>query len=119
MNRNKNHILIVNDDNVTTYFIQSILEKNCYMVKSARSVSEALKILGETDIGTIILDYTLDGINTGYELIEKLKKYNIHVAIYASSSSEENNDKMYSLGISGILPLKAHDIKLQFQPVEE
>jgi CheY-like chemotaxis protein len=102
--RNRKKILVVDDSRVEQKLIQNFLEKEGFTIFIAPTVSEGLYILGNNDIGVVLVDFYLAGINTGKALVDKLKKYNIDVLIYAISSSEENNRELFDAGCNGIIP---------------
>jgi len=116
MNNNTN-VLIVNDSKVLSDIFYYVLTDKGYRVHVAESVSSASMILGKENIATIILDYNLAGINTGKELIKKLKKYNISIKIYASSSSEERNRELIEIGCEDILKPEKTDIDRLFKDI--
>jgi phosphoserine phosphatase RsbU/P len=111
-------LLIVDDSLINITIYRTLLEKKGYKIFTAGSVSEASLILGSEKIDYIILDYYLSGINTGTELIKKLKKYNFSVTIYASSATEENNHELIEAGCDDIIRPEAVEIDRLFNEVK-
>jgi CheY-like chemotaxis protein len=101
--RDRKNILIVDDSRVVCKIIESFLTKNSYKVEVASSVSEASRVIGHTDVGVVLIDYELSGINEGSVLIEKIKKYGFDLKIFAISSSDSSNEKMRNSGADGFL----------------
>ena len=101
--RDRKYVLIVDDSRVVVKFIGSVLTKNGYNVETASSVSEGSRVIGHTNVGVVLVDYELSGINEGSVLIERIKKYDFDVKIFAISSSEESNEIMNKSGADGFL----------------
>ena len=109
--RSRQNILVVDDSKVEQKLLKSLLEKEGFNVFVAPTVSEGLFILGNNDVGIVLVDFYLAGINTGRALVDKLKKYKIDVLIYAISSSEENSRELLNAGCNGIIPKDPITIK--------
>ncbi len=108
-------VLVVDDSLISSMIYSTLLQKRGYKILTARSVSEASLHIGREKIDYIILDYTLAGINTGKELIKKLKKYNFSVTIFASSATEEYNREMFEAGCNDIIRPVASEINRLFE----
>jgi len=86
-------ILIVEDQFVEANNLELILKKAGYRVfPTARSVQEALKIIGNETPDLVLLDIMLRGPLTGIDLAKTLKKENI-AFVYLSANS---NKKMFT-----------------------
>lgn len=109
--RSKKNILVVDDSKVEQKLLKTFLEKEGFKVFIAPTVSEGLYILGNNDIGIVLVDFYLAGINTGRAMVDKLKKYKVDVLIYAISSSEENSRELFYAGCTGIIPKDPKMIK--------
>jgi len=114
--RNRKNILVVDDSKVEQQLLKKFLEKEGFNVFIAQTVSEGLYILGNNDIGIVLVDFYLAGINTGKALVDKLKKYNIDILIYAISSSEDYSRELLNAGCNDII---AKDPKLIIQFLNE
>lgn len=96
-------LLVVDDREDNLFSIESILEKDRYQVRKARSGREALKILlKETDFTMILMDVQMPDLN-GFETAEliyareRLKQIPI-IFITANDHGEESIFKGYQLG---------------------
>jgi CheY-like chemotaxis protein len=111
-------VLIVDDSQISTAIYSTLLKKKGYNILTTDSVSGASLLIGTEHIDYIILDYNLSGINTGIELVKKLKKYNVSVTIYASSASEESNQQLFETGCNDIIRPEAAEINRLFDDVK-
>ena len=73
MENNKNHILIVDDDNRIRDLLKDYLSENNYIVSTAENANQAKERLEFLKFDIIILDVMMPGQN-GYELTKELKK---------------------------------------------
>ncbi len=97
-------ILVLDDSETFQKTVKLFFEKKGIEVYTSNSVSEACRILGREKIDIILLDYELKGINSGVELLNKLKKYAIFdVQIYACSGTDEDNEMLLKSGCTGIV----------------
>ena len=110
MKKNKN-ILVVDDSKILQKLLKTLLEKDGFSIFSAPTVSEGLYILGNEDIGIVLVDFYLAGINTGAAMVEKIRKYKVDVKIYSISSSYENSQELLNAGCDGILSKDPKDIQ--------
>ena len=70
MENNKNHILIVDDDDRIRNLLKDYLSENNYIVSSAENADQAKEKLQYIKFDIIILDVMMPGQN-GYELQKK------------------------------------------------
>lgn len=103
MERDKTKILIVDDSRIEQTLLKSALAKSGFKLFFAETVSEALKLLGTENIGIVLVDFFLAGINDGTALVNKIRKYRVDVKIYAISGSEETSNALLEAGCDGIL----------------
>ena len=75
MENNKNHILIVDDDDRIRNLLKDYLSENNYVVSTAENADQAKKKLEYILFDIIILDVMMPGQN-GYDLTKELKKKN-------------------------------------------
>ena len=73
MENNKNHILIVDDDDRIRSLLKDYLSENNYIVSTAENADQAKKRLEYIKFDIIILDVMMPGQN-GYELTKEIKK---------------------------------------------
>ena len=73
MEDNKNHILIVDDDDRIRNLLRDYLSENNYIVSTAENADQAKKRLHVLKFDIIILDVMMPGQN-GYELTKEIKK---------------------------------------------
>ena len=72
---NKNHILIVDDDDRIRNLLKDYLAGNNYIVSTAENADQAKERLQYLKFEIIILDVMMPGQN-GYELTKEIKKAN-------------------------------------------
>jgi len=101
--KNFKHILIVDDSKIEQKMLKTLLEKDGFSVFVAPTVSDGFKILGNEDIGIILIDFYLAGINTGAAMVQKLRRYKVDVKIYSISSSDDSNEELLKAGCDGII----------------
>ena len=75
MENNKNHILIVDDDDRIRNLLKDYLYENNYTVSTAENADQAKERLQHIKFDIIILDVMMPGQN-GYELTKEIKKKN-------------------------------------------
>lgn len=110
MHEEKN-ILIVDDSRIEQKMLKASLEKDGFNVYAASSVSEGFSLAGKVHIDIILVDFYLAGINDGTALVKKLRRYGLHVKIYAISSSHESSRELLDAGCDGIISKDPGDIK--------
>jgi CheY-like chemotaxis protein len=111
MERNPHKILIVDDSRIEQTLLKSVLSKSGFTLFFAETVSEALKLLGSENIGLVLVDFFLAGINDGTALVSKIRKYKVDVKIYAISGSEDTAKSLLAAGCDGILSKDPVEIK--------
>lgn len=109
--KNRKKVLVVDDSKIEQKMLKTLLEKDGFTVYSAPTVSEGLYILGNEDIGVVLVDFYLAGINTGAAMVEKLRKYKVDVKIYSISSSDESSRELLNAGCDGIISKDPRVIK--------
>ena len=109
--KNRKNILVVDDSKIEQKMLKSLLEKDGFTVHLAPTVSEGFHILGTEDIGVVLVDFYLAGINTGAVMVEKLRRYKVDVKIYSISSSVETSMELLHAGCDGIISKDPKEIK--------
>ncbi|HOP62657.1 MAG TPA: response regulator [Spirochaetota bacterium] len=110
MGKRKN-ILLVDDSKVQQKILKSLLEKEGYTLFISENVSGGLRIIGTEDIGLVLIDFYLAGINDGTALVNKIRKYGVDIPVYAISASEENSRELLAAGCDGVLSKDPQEIK--------
>ena len=95
MENNKNHILIVDDDNRIRDLLKDYLTENNYIVSTAEDASQAKERLQYLKFDIIILDVMMPGQN-GYELTKEIKKM-IKVPVILLTAKGEVEDRIKGL----------------------
>jgi len=99
-------ILVIEDERPLVQAIQSKLEKNGFLVVTARTTQQAESYLDDIhDISAIWLDHYLLGSETGLDLVVKLKNKgskwkNTPIFIVSNTASSANVRSYINLGVS-------------------
>jgi len=109
--KNRKNILVVDDSKIQQKMIKTLLEKDGFTVFIAPTVSEGFKILGSADIGVVLVDFYLAGINTGAAMVQKLRRYKVDIKIYSISSSNDSNQELLKAGCDGIISKDPKEIR--------
>ena len=90
MNKKTFHILVVDDDNRIRELVKEYLEKNSFLITTAKNVSDAKKKLEILKFDIIVLDIMMPG-ESGLSLTNELKKTdsNPEITLIASGSEVE------------------------------
>ena len=95
---NKNHILIVDDDDRIRNLLKDYLSENDYIVSTAENADQAKERLEIIKFDIIILDVMMPGQN-GYELTNELKKnIKVPIILLTAKGEVENRIKGLELG---------------------
>ena len=117
MEKNKYHILVVDDDNKIRSLIKQFLIEKGYIVSTAMDAEEA-KIRIETfNFSIIILDVMMPG-QSGYELTKELKESkNIPIILLTAKGEVENRIHGLELGADDYLgkPFEPKDLSKSYQ----
>ena len=98
MEKNKNHILIVDDDDRIRNLLKDYLSENSYIVSSAENAEEAKEKLEYFKFDIIILDVMMPGQN-GYDLTKEIKKQmKVPIILLTAKGEVENRIKGLELG---------------------
>ena len=95
MENNKNHILIVDDDDRIRSLLKDYLSENNYIVSTAENAEQAKTKLEHFKFDMIILDVMMPG-QSGYDLTKELKK-NIKVPIILLTAKGEVESRIKGL----------------------
>lgn len=97
----KDFILVIDDDIVFITYIKEVLEKEGYSVIVAHNGKRGLELIYELKPSIVFLDIMLpdmDGFTILEDIIQKVKKERIVVAVMSVNDSKENRIRSYQLG---------------------
>ena len=119
MENNKNHILIVDDDDGIRNLLKDYLSNNDYIVSTARNADEAKEKLQYLKFDIIILDVMMPGQN-GYELTKDIRKfYKVPIILLTAKGEVENRIKGLELGADDYIgkPFEPKELLLRIQNI--
>ncbi len=119
MENNKNHILIVDDDDRIRNLLKDYLSENNYIVSTAENAIQAKEKLNFLKFDIMILDVMMPG-QDGYELTKEIKK-NIRIPIILLTAKDEveNRIKGLELGADDYLgkPFEPKELLLRIKNI--
>ena len=119
MENNKNHILIVDDDDRIRSLLKDYLFENKYIVSTAENADQAKKKLGYIKFDIIILDVMMPGQN-GYDLTKEIKKNSkVPIILLTAKGEVENRIKGLELGADDYLgkPFEPKELLLRIKNI--
>ena len=119
MENNKNHILIVDDDDKIRNLLKDYLINNKYIVSTAEDAQQAKKKLEIIKFDIIILDVMMPGQN-GYDLTKEIKKESkIPIILLTAKGEVENRIKGLELGADDYLvkPFEPKELLLRIKNI--
>ena len=119
MENNKNHILIVDDDNRIRDLLKDYLSENNYVVSSAENADQAKEKLEYLKFDIIILDVMMPGQN-GYELTKEIKKViKVPIILLTAKGEVENRIKGLELGADDYIgkPFEPKELLLRIKNI--
>jgi len=119
MENNKNHILIVDDDNRIRNLLKDYLSENSYLVSSAENADQAKEKLEYLKFDIIILDVMMPGQN-GYELTKEIKKkIKVPIILLTAKDEVENRIKGLELGADDYIgkPFEPKELLLRIRNI--
>ena len=119
MENNKNHILIVDDDDRIRNLLKDYLSENGYIVSSAENANQAKEKIQYLRFEIIILDVMMPGQN-GYELTKEIKKNNkIPIILLTAKGEVDNRIKGLELGADDYLgkPFEPKELLLRIKNI--
>ena len=117
MENNKNHILIVDDDNRIRDLLKDYLSENNYIISTAENANQAKERLKYFKFDIIILDVMMPGQN-GYELTKEIKEQmKIPIILLTAKGEIENRIKGLELGADDYLgkPFEPKELLLRIK----
>tara|TARA_B100001057_G_scaffold420100_1_gene440274 strand:- start:64 stop:741 length:678 start_codon:yes stop_codon:yes gene_type:complete len=119
MESNKNHILIVDDDDRIRILLKDYLSENNYIVSSAENADQARERLEYIKFDIIILDVMMPGQN-GYELTKEIKKkIKVPIILLTAKGEVENRIKGLELGADDYIgkPFEPKELLLRIKNI--
>ena len=119
MENNKNHILVVDDDNRIRDLLKDYLSENNYIVSTAENADQAKERLEYLKFDIIILDVMMPGQN-GYELTKEIKKeMKIPIILLTAKGEVENRIKGLELGADDYIgkPFEPKELLLRIKNI--
>ena len=119
MENNKNHILIVDDDDRIRNLLKDYLSENNYIVSTAENAIQAKEKLNFLKFDIIILDVMMPG-QDGYELTKEIKKnIRIPIILLTAKGEVENRIKGLELGADDYLgkPFEPKELLLRIKNI--
>ena len=119
MENNKNHILIVDDDNRIRDLLKDYLYENNYIVSTAENADQAKERLKYLKFDIIILDVMMPGQN-GYELTKEIKtQIKVPIILLTAKGEVENRIKGLELGADDYLgkPFEPKELLLRIKNI--
>jgi two-component system phosphate regulon response regulator OmpR len=119
MEDNKNHILIVDDDDRIRNLLKDYLFENNYIVSTAGNSNQAKERLKYIKFDIIILDVMMPGQN-GYELTKEIKKQiKVPIILLTAKGEVENRIKGLELGADDYIgkPFEPKELLLRIKNI--
>ena len=119
MENNKNHILIVDDDDRIRNLLKDYLHENDYIVSTAENSDQAKEKLNYLKFDIIILDVMMPGQN-GYDLTKEIKQsIEVPIILLTAKGEVENRIKGLELGADDYLgkPFEPKELLLRIKNI--
>ena len=119
MENNKNHILIVDDDDRIRNLLKDYLHENDYIVSTAENSDQAKEKLNYLKFDIIILDVMMPGQN-GYDLTKEIKQeIKVPIILLTAKGEVENRIKGLELGADDYLgkPFEPKELLLRIKNI--
>ena len=119
MENNKNHILIVDDDDRIRNLLRDYLSENGYIISTAENAEQAKEKIKYLKFDIIILDVMMPGQN-GYELTKEIKKQiKIPIILLTAKGEVENRIMGLELGADDYIgkPFEPKELLLRIKNI--
>ncbi len=98
MTKEKQRILVVDDEQTVRHFLQKALENAGYDVITASDGREALDKVSQFDVSLVLLDIVMPGLD-GFEVLEHMRQYeNIPVIMLSGIGGDTTKIATLELG---------------------
>ena len=117
MENNKNHILIVDDDDRIRNLLRDYLSENGYIISTAENAEQAKEKIKYLKFDIIILDVMMPGQN-GYELTKEIKqKIKVPIILLTAKGEVENRIRGLEIGADDYLgkPFEPKELLLRIK----
>jgi two-component system, OmpR family, phosphate regulon response regulator OmpR len=119
MENNKNHILVVDDDDRIRGLLKDYLKDSGYIVSTAENAEQAKNRLEHLKFDIIILDVMMPGQN-GYDLTKEIRKeMKVPIILLTAKGEVENRIKGLELGADDYLgkPFEPKELLLRIKNI--
>jgi len=119
MEKNKYHILVVDDDDRIRELVKEYLNENDFIVSTGNNAEEAKIKLGYFKFDLIVLDVMMPGQN-GFELTKEIKKNsNVPIILLTAKGEVENRIQGLELGADDYLgkPFEPKELLLRIKNI--
>ena len=119
MENNKNHILVVDDDDGIRNLLKDYLKDNGYIVSAAENADQAKNKLKYLKFDIIILDVMMPGQN-GYDLTKEIKnQMKVPIILLTAKGEVENRIKGLEIGADDYLgkPFEPKELLLRIKNI--
>ena len=119
MEKNKLHILVVDDDDRIRELIKQYLNENSFIVSTAENASDANQKLSHFQFDLIVLDVMMPG-QSGFELTKEIKKQSdLPVILLTAKGEVENRIKGLEFGADDYLgkPFEPKELLLRINNI--
>ena len=119
MENNKNHILIVDDDNRIRNLLKEYLSESNYIISTAENSEKAKIKISQFKFDLIVLDVMMPG-QDGYDLTNELKKNSeIPIVLLTAKGEVENRIKGLELGADDYItkPFEPKELLLRIKNI--
>ena len=119
MENNRNHILIVDDDDRIRNLLKDYLSENNYIVSTAENANQAKEKLQYIKFEIIILDVMMPG-QDGYELTKEIKEKNkVPIILLTAKGEVESRIKGLELGADDYIgkPFEPKELLLRIKNI--
>lgn len=106
-------VFIVEDEPTTIILTEAMLSQAGYLpVGVATSFEAAMAALKVTQVDIVLVDLTLSGSKTGFDVIKELNRLNIPCVLISGTLNEQTLNKLVDLDVYGFLPKPYDSITL-------
>ena len=119
MENNKNHILIVDDDDRIRTLLKEFLNESKYIISTANDALQASEKIKIFKFDLIVLDVMMPG-KSGYDLTKEIKKeFNIPIILLTAKGEVENRIKGLELGADDYIgkPFEPKELLLRIKNI--
>jgi two-component system, OmpR family, phosphate regulon response regulator OmpR len=119
MENNKNHILIVDDDDRIRSLLKDYLSENNYIISTAENAEQAKTRLNHLKFDMVILDVMMPG-QDGYDFTKEIKKkIKVPIILLTAKGEVENRIKGLELGADDYIgkPFEPKELLLRIKNI--